>query len=181
MKLYCQVCEATKNDIEFIKRKRDEPYSQKNVRCCKKCNSDRNKRRYHNNPKAKETQLSCTKKWVERNPKKMREIHKRYETKNMVKRRAKDAIKRAIKAGKINRSACEVCGTSINVHGHHDSYDIDRWLDVRWLCLNHHKEWHVILDPLKAQGEGKKVFDEVFKDFIKINSRLHVEHEKSKG
>ena len=38
------------------------------------------------------------------------------------------------------RGPCEVCGD----HGqaHHDSYYPERWLDVRWLCATHHREWH---------------------------------------
>lgn len=52
----------------------------------------------------------------------------------------------AVDAGRIKRMPCEVCGEP-RAQGHHDDYD--RPLDVRWLCVLHHHQWHV------ANGEGK--------------------------
>lgn len=31
---------------------------------------------------------------------------------------------------------------------HHDSYYPERWLDVRWLCAKHHREWHDQNEPV---------------------------------
>src|SRR5690349_9971798 len=42
--------------------------------------------------------------------------------------------------------ACEQCGAE-PAQAHHDSYYPDRWLDVRWLCPNHHLEWHRENEP----------------------------------
>ncbi len=42
--------------------------------------------------------------------------------------------------GALIRSPCEVCGTEDDVQAHHDDYY--KPLDVRWLCRNHHREYH---------------------------------------
>ena len=59
--------------------------------------------------------------------------------------RARWAVSRAIKAGRLLRQPCEVCGEA-KVHAHHDDYG--KPLDVRWLCPAHHREHHA-----KATGE----------------------------
>lgn len=50
-------------------------------------------------------------------------------------RKANDAIKR----GTLTRLPCEVCG-AMPSEAHHDDYS--KPLDVRWLCLPHHRELH---------------------------------------
>lgn len=45
----------------------------------------------------------------------------------------------AIRSGKLIRNPCEVCG-EIKVEAHHDDYD--KPYDVRWLCVQHHHEFH---------------------------------------
>lgn len=52
-------------------------------------------------------------------------------------------LNNAIRRGRIERGPCEVCGTTENVHGHHDDYS--KPLDVRWLCRDHHLELHRVL------------------------------------
>ena len=47
----------------------------------------------------------------------------------------------AIKSGELQRGPCSVCGTTVNVHGHHPDYS--KPLDVVWLCSKHHCEEHV--------------------------------------
>jgi len=47
--------------------------------------------------------------------------------------------KRAISRGLIVRKPCEVCGES-KVHAHHDDYS--KPLNIRWLCLIHHRQFH---------------------------------------
>jgi hypothetical protein len=59
---------------------------------------------------------------------------------NPDKHRAAVAVSHAIRDGRLYKGACEVCGTSDNVDGHHDDYT--KPLDVRWLCRLHHKEHH---------------------------------------
>ena len=53
---------------------------------------------------------------------------------------AQSAVAAAIDSGILVRQPCEVCGAKGQAH--HDSYYPARWLDVRWLCGQHHSEWH---------------------------------------
>jgi hypothetical protein len=50
-----------------------------------------------------------------------------------------NAVARAIKAGRLERQPCSVCGSAKSL-AHHESYD--RPLDVVWYCQPHHKERH---------------------------------------
>ena len=45
-----------------------------------------------------------------------------------------------IKQGVITKLPCEKCGSVEDVHAHHDDYY--KPLDVRWLCRQHHREYH---------------------------------------
>lgn len=65
-------------------------------------------------------------------------------TLNMIKKfpekvRARDLLRKALKSGKLTKQPCEVCG-DLKVDGHHDDYG--KPLEVRWLCLLHHKQHH---------------------------------------
>lgn len=60
--------------------------------------------------------------------------------------KARWLVRRAIKAGRLTRKPCEICGAS-PTEAHHDDYS--RPLDVRWLCKRHHVEHH------NAKAEGK--------------------------
>ena len=44
-----------------------------------------------------------------------------------------------IKAGRVTKQPCEICGAEL-AEAHHDDYN--KPLDVRWLCKTHHAEWH---------------------------------------
>lgn len=61
-------------------------------------------------------------------------------------RRAHSAVSNAIRDGRLVKQPCEVCGTLVNIHAHHDDYS--KPLDVRWLCAKHHAEWHTTNDPV---------------------------------
>lgn len=53
--------------------------------------------------------------------------------------RARAAVARAIERGNLIRMPCEICGEKKS-EAHHDDYA--KHLDVRWLCLKHHREAH---------------------------------------
>jgi len=48
-------------------------------------------------------------------------------------------INNAIRNKKLFREPCIICGKE-NAHAHHDDYD--KPLNVRWLCPEHHMQWH---------------------------------------
>lgn len=64
----------------------------------------------------------------------------RYRLKNPQKVVAHNALNQAIRAGKLERGLCEVCGTIFDVHGHHANYNEP--LNVAWLCNQHHSTLH---------------------------------------
>jgi hypothetical protein len=85
----------------------------------------RDRDRYHNDPTRRAY---------------MQERSERYRIENPEKRRAHSAVSNAVRDGRLERGPCEVCGTTENVHGHHEDYD--KPLEVRWLCVIHHAEEH---------------------------------------
>lgn len=58
----------------------------------------------------------------------------------MIRLEATRKLNAAVRRGEIKRGACEACGTTENVQGHHDDYD--KPLDVRWLCTVCHAAEH---------------------------------------
>lgn len=74
-----------------------------------------------------------------------RESLQKYRAENPAKYRATSMVSNAIRAGKLFREPCEICGRE-DTHAHHDDYA--KPLNVRWLCPPHHFEWH------KKHGEG---------------------------
>lgn len=63
---------------------------------------------------------------------------KRYYKKCRIKRLAKDAVHNAIRAGKLVRKPCTICGKKSE--GHHPDYN--KPLEVVWLCRKHHASIH---------------------------------------
>ena len=53
---------------------------------------------------------------------------------------AHNALNNALRDGRIKRGRCAACGTSEDVHGHHEDYA--RPLDVTWLCASCHRLYH---------------------------------------
>jgi len=51
---------------------------------------------------------------------------------------ARNAVSKAIRSGILQRKPCEICGTTIRIHAHHDDYS--KPLNVRWLCFRCHFE-----------------------------------------
>lgn len=65
----------------------------------------------------------------------------------------------AFRRGELKRLPCETCGTTKNLHAHHDDYS--KPLEVRWLCADHHREHHKIKRAL-AEGESPEEKPECF-------------------
>jgi hypothetical protein len=56
-----------------------------------------------------------------------------------LKKYANGQVAIALRSGKLQRGACEVCGAP-DAQAHHDDYE--RALDIRWLCTEHHAAEH---------------------------------------
>ena len=57
--------------------------------------------------------------------------------------KARSAVTEAIASGKLIRpSVCSSCSKACKPEAHHDSYDQDKRLDVRWLCKQCHETHH---------------------------------------
>ena len=66
--------------------------------------------------------------------------HKRdYRVLHPDRRRARQALQRAVATGKLDRNPCEVCG-GLKTEGHHDDYSKPK--HVRWLCRECHIAEH---------------------------------------
>lgn len=83
-------------------------------------------RRFLKTKKGKESSGKSQKKWGKR---------------NLEKRRAHWAVKAALKAGKMKRERCSICG--VKAEAHHEDYN--KPFNIIWLCVDHHKERHRIV------------------------------------
>lgn len=83
------------------------------------------RKKYAQSPTGKKVCNKAKRKWAEKNP---------------LKKLAKQMVNNAIRAGRLKRQPCEKCGSMVRVHGHHDDYY--KPLEVRWLCLKCHTEFH---------------------------------------
>lgn len=52
----------------------------------------------------------------------------------------------AIRDGILIKECCEVCGNE-EAQAHHDDYN--KPFEVRWLCTQHHSEWHKHNEPVR--------------------------------
>lgn len=140
MKL-CKTCGKEKDVKQFHKRSASKDGLASK---CKQCSSAYDLSRV-NDPKriAARTAYSSTPRGVEKH----RQAKAAYIAREPKKRRAHNAISNAIRDGKLTRKPCETCGSTDKVHAHHDDYA--RVYDVRWLCNEHHREWH------RINGEAK--------------------------
>lgn len=141
---HCNSCDTDKPKSEFhIRRASKDGLSAKCLTCARAYDKAR-----ANQPQRVAARLSYAKSeagliagarakkaWQESNPKK---------------RAAHVSIGNAIRDGKLTKKPCEICGTIDNIHAHHDDYN--RVYDVRWLCSEHHAEWH------KIHGEAANPF-----------------------
>lgn len=156
MELLCKWCGETKQDVEFVKREASKPYSQSNVRNCKECNATRNRLRYQD-PDIREKQLRANAKWRNEHREEMEKYTKKFYEKRPDQQRARNRVGYLVRSGILERQPCCVCGSEVQVEAHHDSYAKEDWDRVRWLCKDHHEEWHSVIDPLKKKVLGDRL------------------------
>jgi hypothetical protein len=90
-------------------------------------------KRYRETPAGKESMAKSRKKWVEGNPELVRQVGRDWAERNPEKVFANNVVNNAVRDGKLSKpDACQECGASGLIHGHHEDYM--RPLDVDWLC-----------------------------------------------
>lgn len=104
---------------------------------CRKC---RDRARWHGERRAKGNARRRERAQSAREKQAAKERTTRWRVENPEKRSAQKKVGHALKTGKLERQPCEVCGTTENVHAHHDDYS--KPLEVRWLCVAHHRVEH---------------------------------------
>lgn len=72
---------------------------------------------------------------------------------NPHKRRAQHAVSNALRDGRLKRGPCEQEGSDCTgrIEAHHDDYA--KPLEVRWLCVTHHRGYHA-QEPPAAREEA---------------------------
>lgn len=150
MQFTCKWCGETKDESELVRRSAKLPYTAANIRNCKTCNYARNRMRYKN-PEFRKKQLRANAKWRAANPDKMARYTEKFYEKNPNQQRARSRVGYLVRNGLWKRQPCCVCGSTVQVEAHHDSYAEAHWETVRWLCKTHHEAWHSIVDPIKRE------------------------------
>ena len=81
----------------------------------------------------------CDRTWTRDNRERQNEYKARWKERHPSKTQAHHMVEAALDHGRLAREPCEACG-SPDTQSHHDDYS--KPLDVRWLCIPHHAEWH---------------------------------------
>lgn len=119
----CKECtkkDAHKHRVENIEKVREYDRNRPNKKERAKQSSE-----YNKTEKGKEVRRKAIKKYQE----------------DKIKYYAKNVLNAAVRDGKIFKpSNCSSCGIECNPHGHHDDYS--KPLDVRWLCVKCHTDFH---------------------------------------
>lgn len=72
-----------------------------------------------------------------------RRLNRASQIKYPEKQRSRKAVMLALKSGKLVRpQSCSACMKTCVPEAHHESYDQDKRLDVRWLCKQCHEAHH---------------------------------------
>lgn len=135
MKKQCFKCKLYKDIHLFYKHPE---MTDGHVNKCKKCN----KKDVQENYRKRFEQYQIYERNRYKDPERKKKMYlynlKRKE-KNPRKYKSRYKVSNAVRAKKITRKPCEVCG-EIKVQAHHSDYR--KPLDVKWLCFKHHREQH---------------------------------------
>ena len=157
----CYVCKQVKTTFEFNKNCRTKDGYQIE---CKACHSDYQRQYRHTaQGKAAHKRHRQTKKYKNAQKRydqsrKGKKTHKKAKQSYYIRRpeciKAKDAIQRAIKSGKLPRAnalQCS-CGERAKQYHHHKGYDKKFWLDVVPVCISCHNNLYTFLNISNEGG-----------------------------
>ena len=140
----CSACGKRKEESEFCVNKATSDGLTYRCRVClgeyQKARRERlNASRPPDWKKKTEDMAAYMKAWKEAHPGYMTKAKADWLKRNKDRQRVRDAVRYALKTGKLVKTACQVCGKD-EVDGHHPDYS--RPLDVVWLCKEHHSQVH---------------------------------------
>jgi hypothetical protein len=136
MKKACNKCKEEKGIEEFQYRKDRGTYHH----ICKKCrNLQSSQWKKINRKYCYEEKRKYRKSEVGKAATRARKKRKKLNPIVRKKYRVQDKAWKSIKNGTLKRMPCEKCG-NLKVHAHHPNYNEP--LNVMWLCVFHHREWH---------------------------------------
>ncbi|RTL07337.1 hypothetical protein EKK58_02160 [Candidatus Dependentiae bacterium] len=140
----CNKCGKTKFRAEFNRNKSRKDGLQD---YCKLCQAEGNKKYVLANPdKRKRTIKNYCKAAGSKFYLKSKELRS-------VKIKALAALQVAMRQGIISRLPCKICG-SLKTEGHHHSYLARDFLNVTFLCGQHHKAWHRAFLPTLDEDQS---------------------------
>lgn len=133
----CNKCGQLKSSDSFHKDS-SKPDSRSTV--CKLCKLAQNKD-YAATTTGKQSHAMAKKKWFATNSGKTTRANsnRRHRDKHKLAVVARDKLNGALRAGRVTRQPCEVCGSEFT-EAHHRDYS--KPLDVKWLCRRHHLSEH---------------------------------------
>lgn len=137
MKL-CNTCELFKDESKFHKRKESNDGLSAKCKTCQKV-YDKLRATAPHRKLAREIYAQTEQGRLAGNKSKAA-----YAKRNPEKIKAHSKVLYHIRAGNLVPQPCEQCGTENNIHAHHDDYS--KPLNVRWLCVVHHKQYHAKLN-----------------------------------
>ena len=132
----CNKCNKTKLLSEFHKSYTGN-YKQEVVGQCKMCRAEYSREHYKKN---KKEILRKQRTYLQTEKGKANKLRNAYRMKKKYPKKWKTrwTANNAVRLGKIRMGKCEVCGhTKPEIH--HDDYD--KPLQIRWFCMEHHKEY----------------------------------------
>lgn len=125
----CVKCSVEKTVFEFYAR----------LNSCKECVKARVRLNYRVN-RGHYVEYEKRREKTSRRQEFKRAALRRYRKRNPLKNRARQAVARALRSGRIEKEPCVHCGVSERVQAHH--HDYSRPLDVEWLCKDCHWSQH---------------------------------------
>jgi hypothetical protein len=132
----CSKCEVL---VEFA-----DDYPSRRGYWCKPCKSAYNVDSARRN---RETKRKNNNAYHSRISAKRAEATAKWRASHPEKRIAHQAVQTAVRNGSLKKKPCEVCGSTVRIHAHHDNYE--KKLDVIWVCQTHHMERHAMLEARK--------------------------------
>lgn len=120
------------------------------VNVCKDCHKRRMRDRSRSSPSVQEYDRARAK--TPERKSKAKAYQQQYRARFPLADKARAAVGRAVRSGKLKKLACEFCGRE-DVHAHHKDYS--RPLDVIWLCPKCHHRLHALFP--ETEGKAKAV------------------------